>query len=156
MTKAKEKLAKCMAEAIVNFLERVGGPVTLAQIEREIPGFAERDDRASSWSFVTEADDGEVDGLLWDGMTGEGYAALRAILTERRVAIQMAPSLIYWLEGRFPAHQNWAPVSLLPARMANLETPRLLIRGSQQVLDQIIARASTERVDGFRVLGPAA
>jgi hypothetical protein len=56
MTKAKEKLAKRMAEAIVNFVERVGGPVTLAQIERKIPGFAERDDQASSWSFVTEAE----------------------------------------------------------------------------------------------------
>jgi hypothetical protein len=114
MTKAKEKSAKRIAEAIVDFVERVGGPVTLAQIEREIRGFAERDDRPRAWSYVTEGDDGEADDLIWDGMTEEGCAALRKVLLERKVAIQMAPQLIYWLGGRYPVDPKWVPISLLP------------------------------------------
>jgi hypothetical protein len=152
MTRRKENLAKTIANAIVEFAERVSGPVTLAQIEREIPGFAEQDDATRSWSYLTGD---QEENLIWDGMTEEGCAALRSVLVGRRVAIQMTPPPIYWLEGRYPVCQNWVPISLLPARMANLETPRLLIRGSQDVLDQAMVRAAAEGVSGFRLLHPA-
>jgi hypothetical protein len=154
MTSKKENLAKKIAKAIVELVERVGGPVTLAQIEREVPGFAERPDSAEAWSYVTGFGD-EEGSLIWDGMTEEGCAALRSVLLERRVAVQMTPALLYWLEGRHPLDQSWAPISLLPGRMANLETPRLLIRGSQDVLDQAMVRAAAEGVSGFRLLHPA-
>jgi len=152
MNRRKENFAKNIANAIVELAERVSGPVTLAQIEREIPGFAEQDDTTRSWSYLTGD---QEENLIWDGMTEEGCAGLRSVLVGRRVAIQMTPLPIYWLEGRYPVCQNWVPISLLPARMANLETPRLLIRGSQDVLDQAMVRAAAEGVSGVRLLHPA-
>lgn len=146
MTRRKEKRANQIAKAIIELVERVGGPVTLAQIELEIPGFAEQDDRAHSWSYCQ---------LIWDGMSEEGCAALRSVLVGRRVAIQMTPLAVYFLQGRYPVSEDWTPISLVPARMANLMTPRLLIRGAQDVLDQMMARAAAEGVSGFHVLGPA-
>jgi hypothetical protein len=153
MISRKEKLAKTIATAVIELVERVGGPVTLAQIECEVSGFAERPDSAEAWSYVTGF--GDEDGILiWDGMTEEGCAGLRSVLLERRVAVQMTPAALYLLEGRCPLDHKWVPVSLLPARMANLETPRLLIRGSQDVLDQAMVRAAAEGVSGFRLLHP--
>jgi hypothetical protein len=38
-----EKSANRIADAIVELVERTDGPVTLAQVEREIPGFAKKD-----------------------------------------------------------------------------------------------------------------
>jgi hypothetical protein len=151
-TRKLEKPASSIADAIVEFVERVGGPVALARIEREIPGFAAQGRR--TWIYEIEGGDGEDGALIWDGMSKAGSAALGSILTERRVAIQMAPRLVYRLEGRYPIDENWVPIALLPASMANLEGPRLLIRGSQAVLDECMARAAAEQLDGFRVLGP--
>jgi hypothetical protein len=63
------KVPDRIADAIVDLVERTDGPVTLAQVEREIPGFAKEDPPA--WSQML------VDGLfLWDGMTEAGCAAL--------------------------------------------------------------------------------
>jgi hypothetical protein len=109
-------------------------------------GFAETADRPRAWGWVTEGEDGEADRLIWDGS-----AALRNVVLGRKVAIQMASQLTYLLEGRYPLDPNWAPISLLPARMANLETPRLLIRGDQSVLDMVMARAAAEGVSGFQL-----
>jgi len=146
-------LTKTIADEIVDFVERAGGPVTLAQIEREVPGFRAHHNATRSWEYVIGEDQDE--NLIWDGMTEEGCDALRSVLVERRVAIQMAPLPIYWLEGRCPVDQNWTPISLIPAGMANLETPRLLVRGSQEYLDHVMARARDEGVAGVRVLHPA-
>jgi hypothetical protein len=114
-------------------------------------GFAETADRPRAWGWVTEGEDGEADRLIWDGMTKDGCAALRNVVLGRKVAIQMASQLTYLLEGRYPLDPNWAPISLLPARMVNLETPRLLIRGDQSVLDMVMARAAAEGVSGFQL-----
>ena len=35
-----EKQTNRIADAIVELVERIDGPVTLAQVEREVPGFA--------------------------------------------------------------------------------------------------------------------
>jgi hypothetical protein len=152
--KSRKNTASNIADAIVEFVERIGGPVTLARIDREISGFAEHDDRAPAWCYECEGGEGEGDTLMWDGMTEEGCAALRSVLAQRRVAIKPAPRLVYLLEGRFPLSQNWVPIALVPARMANLEMPGLLVRGPQAVLDQCMARAAAEQLDGLRVLGP--
>ena len=135
-----------------NLVECAGGPVTLAQIEREVAGFKAENNATQSWEYVTGEDQDE--NLIWDGMTEEGCAALRSLLVERRLAIQMTPLSIYLLEGRCPVDQTWAPISLIPAGMANLETPRLLMRGPQECLDQVMARARDEGVAGFRVIDP--
>ena len=120
-----EALTETIADEIVDFVERAGGPVTLAQIEREVPCFKADDNATSSWEYVTGEDQDE--NLIWDGMTEQGCAALRSVLVERRVAIQMTLLPIYLLEGRWPVDQNWTPISLIPTGMANLETPRLLM-----------------------------
>jgi hypothetical protein len=60
-----EKVA--IANAIVDFVERTGGPVTLAQIEREVAGF--KAGNKPSWEYVTGEDQDE--NLIWDGMTEE-------------------------------------------------------------------------------------
>jgi hypothetical protein len=148
----KELTTSQIANAIVDLVERAGGPVTLARIEREVPNFAQLDGRRN-WSWVTGDDD---EHMIWDGMTDQGCEALRRVVLERRVAIQSCPSAVYAFESRWPRDPTWAPIVLVPASMANLETPRLLIRGSQQVMDMMTARAAAEGVSGFRVIGPAA
>ncbi len=145
-----EALIKTIADEIVDFVERAGEPVTPAQIEREVPGFKADDNAASSWEFVTRADQ-EDENLIWDEMSKEGFAALQQVLQERRVAMQPAT---FW-DGRRPVHANWVPISLVPARMANVDTGRVLISGSQQVVDLAMAHAKNEGVVGFRVLHPA-
>ena len=141
-----------IANPIVDLVERTGGPVTLARIEREVPGFAAAND-PDHWSWVTGDDDEHV---LWDGMTEQGCAALREVILARRVAMQPCPWPVYAVEGRYPLDARWVPIVLVPTHMANIDTPGPLMRGSQQVLDMITARAAAEGVGGFRVKGPAA
>lgn len=152
MTSTKDKLTNNIVEAIVELVERAGGPVTLARLEREVPDFAQQDGRRD-WSWVAGDDD---DHVIWDGMTKQGCEALRRVVLERRVALQSCPSAVYALEKRWPDDPTWVPIVLVPAGMANLDTPGLLIRGSQRVLDMMTARAAAEGVSGFRVTGPAA
>ncbi len=45
-----EKDTRRIADAIVELVERTDGPVTLVQVEREVPGFAKHD--APSWGHV--------------------------------------------------------------------------------------------------------
>ncbi len=152
MKRSKELSPSQIANAIVDLVERAGGPVTLTRLEREVPDFAQLDGR-HDWSWVAGDNDEDV---IWDGMTEEGCEALRRVVSERRVAMQSCPSSVYVFESRRPHDPAWVPIVLVPAGMANLETPRLLIRGSQQVLDMMTARAATDGVSGFRVIGPAA
>jgi hypothetical protein len=152
MSKRKESAVSEIANAIVDLVERTGGPVTLARIEREIAGFKADDDVKRSWEWVIGEDQDE--NLIWDGMSEEGCSALRKILLERKVAMQPAPKLVYFVEGGCPKHQNWFPISLVPARMAKLDTGGVLIRGPQDVLDIATARARNEGLIGFRVPHP--
>ncbi len=126
--------------------------MTLARIEREVPEFAQQEGRRD-WSWVAGDNDEHV---IWDGMTKEGCEALRRVVLERRVAIQSCPSSVYVFESRWPHDSAWVPIVLVPAGMANMDTPGPLIRGSQQVLDRMTARAAAESVSGFRVIAPAA
>jgi hypothetical protein len=145
--KQTDKQATRIADAIVDLVERNNGPVTLAQIEREVPGFAKKEPPA--WDYFLERDDGET--VIWDGMTEAGLPALRNVMSGHRVAVQYVSSLLYVLpEGRCPQSENWLPTVLLPVRAANLDTPRWRIRCSQAYRDYCITKP------GHRQLTPAA
>ena len=145
----KRDQASRIADAIVDLVERVDGPVTLARIDREIPGFAKQE--TPSWEYVIEHDGGET--LIWCGMTEAGLEALRKVMSGRRVAVQSLVSLLpYLLQGGYPQCDSWMPVVLLPVRTANLDTPNWRMRGSQQFLDHCMRTAAR----GYRLLTPSA
>jgi hypothetical protein len=114
-----EKQASHIADAIVDLVERCDGPVTLAQIHREIPGFGS--DEEPSWDYHINHEGGV--GTIWDGMTKAGTEALRKIIRGRRIAVQMVDPRLYILEGYLMSSERCFPIVLLPARAANLETP---------------------------------
>jgi hypothetical protein len=146
-TNGQENQANRIADAIVDLVERNNGPITLAQIEREVPGFEKRESPA--WEYFLERDDGET--IIWDGMTEAGLMALRNVMSGHRVAVQYVSSLPYFLlEGRCPQSENWLPIVLLPVRAANLDTPRWRIRCSQAYRDNCITKP------GHRPLTPTA
>jgi len=67
-----EKQASHIADAIVDLVERTDAPVTLARIDREIPGFATNEHPA--WEYLLENENGEA--VIWTGMTHAGRTAL--------------------------------------------------------------------------------
>jgi hypothetical protein len=127
-------------------VERTDGPVTLADIHREIPGFAEKN-HPTKWEYLVEHHGGET--VIWAGMTEAGFEALRKVISGRRVAVQYVSPLLYFIEGCYPRSENWMPVVLLPARAANLDTPNWLLRGSQDYL------AYRKGLQGYRLLTPS-
>jgi hypothetical protein len=156
MTKSDqiEKQANRIAEAIVKLVECTDGPVTLAQIHREIPGFGTKE--PSSWEYVIERHDGKGEVVIWGGMTEAGLAALRKVMSGRRVAVQrLVNPLLYFIEGHCYESENWMPIVLLPARAANLDTRLWRMRGSQAFLDYSIATAAAEGMDDVRLLTPS-
>jgi hypothetical protein len=154
MTK-KEQLedqADRLADAIVELVERTDGPVTLARIDREIPGFAAKEPPA--WDYVIEDESRQA--LIWDGMTQAGCAALRKVMSGRRVAVQhLINPLMYLLECSYPQSDNWTPVVLLPVRTANLDTPRWLMRYPEKVLNECMRMAAARGERGYRRLTPS-
>jgi hypothetical protein len=146
-----ERLATAIATSIVELVERTDGPVTLARVQREVPGFAKT--TAPAWSHVVEHAGGET--LIWDGMTEAGHAALRKVMYGRRVAIQFVNSLLYRLDGIFIASENWQPIVLLPASAANLETPNWLVRASPGHREHSLRRAAAQGNKGYRLLSSA-
>lgn len=114
-----EKQANRIADAIVDLVERADGPVTLAQINREIPGFGTNED--PSWDYHIKHE-GAVR-IVWDGMTEAGTEALRKVIRGRRVTVQLVHLRLYRLEGYSFRIERCLPIVLLPARAANLETP---------------------------------
>jgi hypothetical protein len=149
----KKDQAGRIADAIVELVERVDGPVTLARVDREIAGFAKSN--PPSWEYFVEHAGGET--LVWDGMTKAGLAALLMVMSGRRVAVQSLVSLLpYVLEGGFPQRDNWMPVVLLPVRAANLDTPNWRMRCSQQTLEDFMRRAAKMGAQGYHLLTPSA
>jgi hypothetical protein len=139
-----EKQANRIADAIVDLVERCDGPVTLAQINREIPGFGTDED--PSWAYHINHEGGV--GIIWDGMTKAGKEALRKVIRGRRVAVQLVDPRLYILEG-YSMSAGCFPVVLLPARAANLETPAFpLFRAARE--QERMMRA------GNRLLKPSA
>jgi hypothetical protein len=138
--------AKHIANSIVKLVKRIGGPVTLAQIASEIPGFSREEPPA--WSYIVTHAGGEL--LVWDCMTKEGYSALRNVMSGRRVAVQFVSSLPYFLENSLLGSENWKPIVLLPKSAGNLETPLWLLRASPGYREYSMARAAKERIAGYR------
>ena len=146
-----EQQANRIADAIVDLVERTNGPVTLAQISREIPDFTKNEPPA--WEYFIAHCDGEA--LIWNLMTEAGLTALRKVIRGRRVAVQLVNVLPYFLEDCFIDHEDWWPIVLLPARAANLETPAFpLMRASQEYRDYCITRTTAEGKTGNRLLRP--
>jgi hypothetical protein len=145
-----ENQANRIADAIVDLVERCDGPVTLAQINREIPGFASYE--RSAGEYFVEHDGGKS--VIWDGMTEAGMKALEKVIRGRRVAVQLVDARLYILEGYSIRDERWFPIVLLPARAANLETPAFpLMRASRE--REFIMRATAERRAGNRLLTPS-
>jgi hypothetical protein len=132
-----DKLASGIADSIVELVERNDGPVTLAQVNGQVPGFAKEEPRG--WSLAV----GEA--FIWDGMTEAGCAALWQVTHGHRVAVQFVSPLPYILDGCIAINETWVPIVLLPARAANLETPNWIVRGSQEYRDRCIAMGAAKR-----------
>lgn len=142
-----EKQTNQIADAIVDLVERTNGPVTLAQVEREIEGFHR--DEPPFWRHVVTYAGGEAS--LWDEMTEAGLAALQKVTIERRVTVQFVSILPYILEGGFLGYGGWRPIVLLPSRAANVDSRNWLIRVPQSVQDCIF-REAAERKTNLRPL----
>jgi len=147
-----EKQACHIADAIIELVERIDGPVTLARLHREIPGFAK--EAPYVWDYVIERNDGET--IIWTDMTEAGFKGLRKAISARRIALQLLVSpLLYIIEGLYyPQVENWTPVVLLPARAANLDTPNWRMRSSAAFQKHCMETAARSGVQGYRLLTP--
>lgn len=143
MNRDLQKDVDRIAEAIVQLVERADGPVLLAQLEDEIPGFATS--QKSSWDYLVNI--GAPDKVtLWDGMTEAGVKALGKVL-DGRVAVQFVDPLLYLTKGYDLG--TCLPIALLPAKYANWKSPNWLMRASDKVY------ATVEGRPGHRRLTPA-
>jgi hypothetical protein len=147
-----ENFSNNIADAIVDRVNDTDGPVTLLQVEREVPGFAMNG--LPAWYFAFRRAGGDV--FVWGGITEAGEAALRKIIYGRKVAIQFVTPLPYLLDGGgcYLAREDWQPIMLLPARAANISTANLLARLSQQSLKDTMARTPSEKRADVRLLTP--
>jgi len=144
-----EREAGRIADAIVELVERSDGPVTLAQVQREISGFAKHE--PPSWEHVVKHDGRETS--FWSEMTEAGLTALLKVTRERRVAIQFVSILPYILDGCLIENEDWQPIVLLPARAANVDSPNWLLRVPPWCQEGL-ARATAEGKACHRLLTP--
>jgi hypothetical protein len=145
-----EKQANRIADAIVDLVERCDGPVTLAQINRDVPGFGTDEDPA--WDYHIKHGGGVS--IIWDGMTEAGTKALRKVIRGRRVAVQLVDARLYILEGYSILGERCVPIVLLPATTANLETPAFpLLRVARK--HEWMMAATAEKRTGNRPLTPS-
>jgi hypothetical protein len=143
-----EKQASRIADAIVDLVECNNGPVTFAQIEREVEGFAANGPEGCTYALVEKPEQPIV--VVWAEMTEAGATALRQVMCERRVAVQFVTPVLYL--GRTLKHEKWVPMVLLPVRAANLNGPRWHIRAPETYLDQVSTNPYLK--ESFRFLTP--
>jgi hypothetical protein len=139
-----KKEAGRIADAIVELVERSDGPVTLCKVAREVTGFAKEE--PPSWDYFIKHDGKET--LYWCGMTEGGFLALQAVMRGRRVAVQPVNELPYVVDDGVIARDNWQPIVLLPAKAANLDSPKWLLRVSP------LFQGTVKDNAGFRILRP--
>jgi hypothetical protein len=149
---AVENEATRIADAIVKLVERIDGPVTFAQIQRDIAGFAAK--TAPAWDYIIE--NGAKETVIWTGMTEAGLAALEKLISGRRVAFQSVNVWPYLLGDVLVDHPDWQPVVLLPAKGANLSIPQWLMRVPPDKRNQLVTFAKKKGKRGYRPLKPAA
>jgi len=150
-TKQLEKCTNKIADAIVDLVSTTDGPVTLLQVEREVPGF--KSDEQPAWHFAFHSNG---DGFVWGGMTEAGEWALRKIIYGKKVAVQFVTPLPYLLDGPTPYldREDWRPTMLLPASGANISAPKILARLSAQSLEATFARPPLDKTTKFCLLTP--
>jgi hypothetical protein len=132
---------KRISDAIVDLVERTGGPVTLAEIA-DVPGFSVERGTDAAWCWETE----EV--LIWDGMTEDGCAALRHVVMAGRVTMQQSSRFLYFFHGRYLSAPNWVPIALAPAAKANFRTPTVLLSVPEKTLEHLEDAAATMGLHG--------
>jgi hypothetical protein len=137
-----------MAREIVSLVERIDGPVPLNRIDEHVSGF--RAPHGPSWSYFMRHSAGEA--VLWDGMTKAGYKALRHVLNEREVALQLVNALPYIFENVRLIDPDWQPVLLLPVRAANINGPHWAFRVPPALAPQMMLRLASD--DRYRPLIP--
>jgi hypothetical protein len=121
---------KFIADAILDYVERAGRPVTLAEVAIQISGFS--DPNANTvWCWET------WDFLIWDGMTKDGCAALRHIVKTGRVGMQQSKLPLYLFHGQCLSDPNWVPIALIPASKANFQTATILVSVPEETLTQM-------------------
>ena len=125
-----------MAREIVSLVERIDGPAPLNRIDQHVSGF--RALHGPSWSYFMRHSAGEA--VLWDGMTEAGYKALRHVLNEREVALQLVNALPYIFENVRLIDPDWQPVLLLPVRAANINGPHWAFRVPPALAPQMMLR----------------
>ena len=135
---------KRISDAIVGLVERTGGPVTLVEIADGIQGFSVDRGADAAWCWEIE------DFLIWDGMTKEGWAALRHVVMTGRVTFQQSSRLLYFFHGRYLSAPNWVPTALAPAAKANFRTPTMLLSAPEKTLEQLEDAAATRGLHGWQ------
>ena len=150
-TEQLENVSNKIADAVVDLVNYTDGPVTFSRVDLEVPGFtsAER----STWDYLIDNSGKEF--LIWSGMSEAGFAALSKVISGRRVAIQFVNVLPYILDNVLLCDDDWLPSVLVPARAANLETPRRLLRTSEDCRKYLMKRAVADGKSGYRMLTPS-
>jgi hypothetical protein len=146
-----ESLSNKIADAIIDLVNDTNGPVTFSRVDLEVPGFTSKD--RSTWDYLI--DNAGKEFLIWSGMSEAGYAALSKVISGRRVAIQFVNVRPYVLDGCLLYNDDWLPSVLVPAKAANLETPRRLLRTSEYCRKYLMERATADKKVGYRMLTPS-
>ena len=150
-TQKIESLSNKIADAIVDLVNATDGPVTFSRIDIEVRGFASK--VRSTWDYLIDNSGKEF--LIWGGMSEAGFSALSKVISGRRVAIQYVNVLPYMLDDRLLYDDDWLPAVLVPAKAANLETPRRLLRISEYSRTSLMKRAVADGKSGYRMLKPS-
>jgi hypothetical protein len=145
----KSEVARIAAD-IVDLVKRTNGPVPLNRIDAQVQGF--RANSGPSWSYFIQLSTGEA--VIWDGMTEAGYKALRRVLNERQVALQVVNVLPYVIEDVRLLDPAWQPIVLLPIWAANVDGPNWAFRVTPALAGDFV---SGPQADGrHRLLQPKA
>jgi hypothetical protein len=139
-----------IAKEIVDLVERTNGPVPLNRLDEHVPGFRASGDR--SWSYFIEGNTGEA--VVWNGMTKAGYKALRRVLNERQVALQVVNVLPYVIEDVRLLDPAWQPIVLLPIWAANVDGPNCAFRVPPALVYPFLSDLGAD--DRYRPLQPQA
>jgi hypothetical protein len=145
----KNSTIAAIADAIVNLVDRNGGPVTLLQVS-QIPGFsAKLGEPEFEWG--TGDDTGNDRRVIWGGMTKSGAEALKEVVLNGRVATCSLTRLDYALQGCLPLARNWVPIGLTPSTTANFTIGTTLISASESVLRELESNPHTAAFAAHRL-----
>ena len=146
----RNKVARIVKE-IVDLVESTDGPVPLNRIDDQVRGFsARRSGSRRRYEYFMRLNVGEV--IIWNGLTKAGCDALRCVLYERKVALQLVNVIPYFLEDVRLLDPDWQPVVLLPVRAANIDGPKWSFRVPPALAHQFMLGVAGD--DRYRSLIP--